>query len=224
MKAELLQQIRAAGVLPAIRVRTTEQVVRALGLLLQGGIETAEVAMSAEDSAAVLAAGLSHAAGRMTIGAGTVLDAGMARQCIEAGAQFIVTPALDPSVIECCHRYGVPVFMGGLSFTEIEAAWNSGADCVKVFPASAVGGPSYIERIQAMLPEVKLLPMGGVSLDTAKHYIDAGAFALGVGSDLVSERLLAAEPEKIASRGKHYLFCIAEARRERNAATVTVPI
>lgn len=167
--------------------------------------------MSAENAASLLNAGVAYAAGSMTIGAGTVLHAEMARQCIEAGAQFVVTPALGLPVIECCHRYGVPVFMGGLSFTEVEVAWKEGADCVKVFPASVVGGPDYIQAIKALLPQIELLPMGGVSLETAPAYIRSGAFALGVGSDLISERLLGT-PEVITERTRQYLSKVAEAR------------
>ena len=130
------------------------------------------------------------------IGAGTVLDAETARLCILEGAEFVVSPALNLKTIEMCHRYGVPVLPGALTPTEILTAWEAGADAVKVFPASALGGAKYLKSVKAPLPQVELVPTGGVSLATAAEFLEAGAFALGVGADLVNPKAIARGPPR----------------------------
>jgi 2-dehydro-3-deoxyphosphogluconate aldolase/(4S)-4-hydroxy-2-oxoglutarate aldolase len=120
-----------------------------------------------------------------------VLDAETARMCILEGAQFVVSPALNLRTIEMCHRYGVAVFPGALTPTEIVTAWEAGADVVKVFPASSLGGAKYLKSVKAPLPQVELIPTGGVSLATAAEFLEAGAFALGVGADLVNPKAIA---------------------------------
>ncbi len=126
----------------------------------------------------------------MLIGAGTVLDAATARAAILAGAEFIVAPTLSPEVIEMCHRYDKVVVPGAYTPTEILAAWELGADFVKLFPAE-VGGPAYLQAVRAPLPQVKLMAVGGVTLETAAGFIRAGAVALGVGSSLVNKKVVA---------------------------------
>jgi len=185
-KSQILETIRICGIVPAVRVQTEQQVLRALEALGNGGIEVAEITMSMTDAALILDSAISRFGANMVIGAGTVLDAETARHCILAGAHFIVTPSLSLATIETCVRYSVPVLPGALTPTEILAAWNAGADCVKVFPAGTVGGPSYIRAVKAPFPHIKLMPMGGVSLESAESYFKAGSFALGVGNDLVN--------------------------------------
>jgi 2-dehydro-3-deoxyphosphogluconate aldolase/(4S)-4-hydroxy-2-oxoglutarate aldolase len=124
------------------------------------------------------------------VGAGTVLDPETARACILAGAQFIVSPATNVATIACCRRYGVPIMPGALTPTEVVAAWEAGADMVKVFPCSALGGASYIKALKAPLPQIDLIPTGGVNLQTAAEFIKAGSTALGVGADLVDLKAL----------------------------------
>ena len=124
-------------------------------------------------------------------GAGSVLDPESARAAILAGAQFVVSPTLNLETIEICHRYAIPVVPGAYTPTEILTAWDAGADMVKVFPAS-VGGPDYLKAIKGPLPQVKLVPVGGVNLDTTADFIRAGADAVGVGGALVSQKLLEA--------------------------------
>jgi 2-dehydro-3-deoxyphosphogluconate aldolase/(4S)-4-hydroxy-2-oxoglutarate aldolase len=143
------------------------------------------------------------------IGAGTVLDAETARQCIDAGARFVVSPALDIPTVELCRRIGVPVFPGALTPTEILTAWRAGANAIKVFPANAVGGATYIKSLKAPLPQIELLPTGGVNLQTAANFIAAGAFALGVGADLVK-----GEAAAITEKARQYVATVAAARLE----------
>jgi 2-dehydro-3-deoxyphosphogluconate aldolase/(4S)-4-hydroxy-2-oxoglutarate aldolase len=145
----------------------------------------------------------------LLIGAGTVLDAETARLCILEGAAFVVSPTLNLKTIEMCHRYGVPVLPGALTPTEILTAWEAGADAVKVFPASALGGAKYLKSIKAPLPQVELVPTGGVSLATAAEFLEAGAFALGVGADLVNPKAIAeGHPETITENARKYLAIV----------------
>jgi len=143
-----------------------------------------------------------------------MMDAETARACMLAGAQFIVSPSINTRTIELCRRYSVPVIPGALTPTEIVTAWQAGADVVKVFPASAMGGAKYLSSIKAPLPQVDLIPTGGVSLATAVDFLNAGAFALGVGADLVAaEAIAAGKPEVITETAKRYMQLIAEFRK-----------
>jgi 2-dehydro-3-deoxyphosphogluconate aldolase/(4S)-4-hydroxy-2-oxoglutarate aldolase len=145
------------------------------------------------------------------IGAGTVLDAETARACILEGAKFVVSPALNVKTIEMCHRYSIAALPGALTPTEVVNAWQAGADVVKIFPASAMGGAKYLSSLKAPLPQVEMIPTGGVSLDTAKSFLDAGAFALGVGADLVNTKAMAeGKPEIVTESAKKYLAIVKE--------------
>jgi 2-dehydro-3-deoxyphosphogluconate aldolase / (4S)-4-hydroxy-2-oxoglutarate aldolase len=147
------------------------------------------------------------------IGAGTVIDAETARACILAGAQFIVAPTTNADTIACCRRYSVPVLPGALTPTEVLAAWQAGADMVKVFPCSAVGGASYIKALKAPLPQVDLVPTGGVNLETAADFIKAGASALGLGADLVDLKALRAGQSSVVTERARKLVGIVQAAR-----------
>jgi 2-dehydro-3-deoxyphosphogluconate aldolase/(4S)-4-hydroxy-2-oxoglutarate aldolase len=147
------------------------------------------------------------------VGAGTVLDAETAQACINAGAQFIVSPALDLETIACCRRHEVAVMPGALTPTEVVTGWKAGADLIKVFPAGAVGGAKYVKALKAPLPQIDLVPTGGVSLETAADFIKAGAAALGVGSELVDAKALANGQDRIITeRAKEFIRIVKEAR------------
>ena len=213
-QSQVLESIRACGIVPAVRVETKAQVLCALKALSEGGIQVAEIAMSMAGAARLMDAALSEFGESMVIGAGTVLDPETARACILSGAKFIVSPTLNTATIEICRRYSVTIIPGALSPTEILAAWSAGADCVKVFPASALGGAAYIRAVKAPLPQVELLPMGVVSLETAGDYMKAGSLALGVGNDLVAiSELRDACGATIAVRARQYRAKIEEARK-----------
>jgi 2-dehydro-3-deoxyphosphogluconate aldolase/(4S)-4-hydroxy-2-oxoglutarate aldolase len=150
------------------------------------------------------------------IGAGTVLDPETARMCILEGAQFVVSPALNVKTIEMCHRYGIAVLPGALTPTEIVTAWEAGADVVKIFPASALGGAKYLKSVKAPLPQVEMIPTGGVSLATAADFLEAGAFALGVGADLVNLKAITeGKPESITENARKYLAIVRQFRESR---------
>ena len=148
------------------------------------------------------------------VGAGTVLDAETARACMLAGAQFIVAPSLDIPTIRACRTHGVPVVPGALTPTEIVRAWRAGADLVKVFPCSAMGGASYIKSLRAPLPQIELVPTGGVTAATVRDYITAGAAAVGAGADLVDiGRLRRGEHAAVTENARAYVAAVQQARK-----------
>jgi 2-dehydro-3-deoxyphosphogluconate aldolase/(4S)-4-hydroxy-2-oxoglutarate aldolase len=187
--AALTDQIIETGVIAIMRADRSDQLLAAADALLAGGVTAIEVTMTTPGALDVVREARSRYGSGVLFGVGSVLDAETARAAILAGAQFIVSPTLRLSTIEVCRRYSIPVMPGAYTPTEILTAWEAGADMVKVFPAS-VGGPDYIKAVLAPLPQVRLVPVGGVDLDTAASFIRAGSAALGVGSSLVSQKLL----------------------------------
>lgn len=182
---DCFSQILEMKLVPAVRTRTADLALRALTALHAGGLTVFEVPLTVPGALQLLPAARDMLGQGVLIGSGTVLDAESARAALLAGADFLVSPSLTLDVIRVAQRYGIPVFSGALTPTEILSAWEAGSDCVKVFPASALGGPSYIKAVHAPLPQVELMPMGGVTLNTAVDYLRAGACVLGVGADLV---------------------------------------
>src|SRR5205085_11713786 len=214
-KEEVLRRIREVGVLPVVRARSAEEAVRAVEAIKAGGIPLLEITMTVP-RAVDLIEQLSAAYGDDTVvGAGTVLDPETARACVAAGAQFVVSPSLDVRTIELCRSYGVAVMPGALTPTEVVTAWQAGADMVKVFPCGAMGGASYIKSLKAPLPQIELIPTGGVSLTTAASFIEAGAVALGVGADLVDTKAIrAGQPEKVTEAARAYIDAVRKARNK----------
>jgi 2-dehydro-3-deoxyphosphogluconate aldolase/(4S)-4-hydroxy-2-oxoglutarate aldolase len=142
-----------------------------------------------------------------------VLDGETARACILAGAQFVVSPALNLATIEVCRRYSIAVIPGALTPTEIVSAWTAGADVVKVFPCGALGGASYIKSLKAPLPHIEMIPTGGVSVKTAADFIKAGALALGVGADLVDTKAIRdGNARAVTDKAREYVRVVQEAR------------
>lgn len=206
-----LHHIRQGCLVPAIRVDKESDVLRSLEALLAGGVMVAEIAMSMPAAAKLLNIALEHFGDRMLIGAGTVLDSETARTAILSGANFIVSPSFDILTISMCRRYSIPCLSGALTPTEILAAWSAGAACIKVFPVSSLGGAAYLRALRAPFPQIRMMPMGGVTVDTAKDYLDAGAMALGVGNDLVNTRdLLEGNHKNITRRAKEFCTRIVE--------------
>jgi 2-dehydro-3-deoxyphosphogluconate aldolase/(4S)-4-hydroxy-2-oxoglutarate aldolase len=203
-----LEKILQMALVPAVRTPTADQAIRAIRALANAGVTTLEIPLTVPDAIDVIRDTLRTYGARLTIGAGTVLDPEAAGAAIRAGAQYIVTPSLNVDVITYCKRYGIPILCGALTPTEIVTAWQAGADIIKVFPASALGGPAYIKALRGPLPQILLMPMGGVSTHTAQQYLDAGAVALGVGGDLVDVAAL--------HRGDDHLIT-AKAQEYRNA-------
>jgi len=212
-KLDVLKRIEEIGLLPVLRASSTDEAIAVANAIEAGGITALEVTMTVPGAVELIRAMVKTSGDRILIGAGTVLDPETARACILAGAAFIVSPSLNLKTIELCHRYGVAVMPGALTPTEVVTAWQAGADLVKVFPCSALGGASYLKALKAPLPQVQLIPTGGVSLTTAADFLAAGAFALGVGGDLVNTKAIAAgTPEVITEKAKQYMAVIAQFR------------
>jgi 2-dehydro-3-deoxyphosphogluconate aldolase/(4S)-4-hydroxy-2-oxoglutarate aldolase len=187
-KTKIMQHMHELGLVPVLRASSAQEAITIADAILAGGVNILEVTMTVPGAIRVIEQLANHHGDKLLLGAGTVLDAETARSCLLAGAQFIVSPALDLRTIELCRRYSVPIMPGALTPTEIVAAWQAGADVVKVFPCSALGGAKYLKALQGPLPQIQLIPTGGVSLSTAEEFLAAGAFALGVGGDLVDAK------------------------------------
>jgi 2-dehydro-3-deoxyphosphogluconate aldolase/(4S)-4-hydroxy-2-oxoglutarate aldolase len=214
IKSEVLKHIRATGLIPVIRAETAELALRAVAAIKAGGVDVLEVTMTVPGAIEVIEQLNAAFGSEVLIGAGTVLDPETAERCIKAGAQFIVSPALNEETIAFCRSQEVAVFPGALTPTEVVRAWNAGADAVKIFPAGALGGASYLKALKAPLPQVELVPTGGVSLKTAADFIRAGAMALGVGADLVDTKALReGHDEIVTERARQYLEVVREARQ-----------
>jgi 2-dehydro-3-deoxyphosphogluconate aldolase/(4S)-4-hydroxy-2-oxoglutarate aldolase len=214
-KAEVIEKIKQIGVLPVIRANTPQEARRVIDAVKKGGITTIEVTMTVPDAVALIENLARDYGEEILIGAGTVLTAETAARCIEAGARFIISPALNLDTIKYCREREIAVMPGALTPTEILTAWNAGADFVKVFPASAVGGASYLKAVKAPLPQIRLIPTGGVSLDTVADFIKAGAEAVGVGGELVDLKAIRENrPEIITERAQQFLELVKNARKK----------
>jgi 2-dehydro-3-deoxyphosphogluconate aldolase/(4S)-4-hydroxy-2-oxoglutarate aldolase len=214
-KSNIINQILKTGLIPVVRAESADFAMRAIDAIKEGGISVLEITMTVPGAVRVIEEVARRFGDDAIVGAGTVLDSETARACILAGAQFIVSPTLDTDTISCCRGYSIPVMPGAMTPSEVLTAWKAGADLVKVFPANAVGGASYIKALKAPLPQIQLVPTGGVSLKTAADFIKAGAAALGVGADLVDTAALRAGNDKvIAERARQFIEIVQSAREE----------
>jgi 2-dehydro-3-deoxyphosphogluconate aldolase/(4S)-4-hydroxy-2-oxoglutarate aldolase len=212
-KEEIVAKLREIGLVPVLRAESEEQALAIASAIADGGVTVLEITMTVPGAVRVMGR-LTKERPDLLIGAGTVLDPETARICILEGAQFVVSPALNLKTIEMCQRYSIPVLPGALTPTEVVTAWQAGADVIKIFPASALGGAKYLKSLKAPLPQVEMIPTGGVSLATAREFLEAGSFALGVGADLVDTKAMAAgQPEKITASARKYLEIVREFRK-----------
>ena len=189
-RTEITAAIEQLGVVAVIRLQDPHALHGVVRALAEGGVRALEVTMTVPRAIELIAELAPTLPEGFLLGAGTVVDAGTARRAVVAGAQFIVSPVFRPDVISAGHERGVPVMPGCFTATEILNAWDAGADIVKVFPATAVG-PSYLKDIRGPLPQVKLMPTGGVSIDNVGEWLKAGAVAVGVGSALLDSNAIA---------------------------------
>jgi len=223
-RAAIVKGIQVTGIVPVIRTSSAELALRAASALREGGIDIFEVTMTVPDAARVietLAARLQNAA---WIGAGSVLNAAMAKTCLDAGAQFLVAPGFDPAVVRAAHEAGAAALPGALTPSEVLAARAAGADMIKIFPCSALGGARYLRALLAPIPDVALLPTGGVTLDSVAEYFAAGAAAVGVGSELVDEGALKAGNERLlVERAREFISAVRAARHAASARSRNTP-
>lgn len=212
-KSEVISKIIEIGVVPVVRASSADEAMRAIDAIREGGVPILEITMTVPGAIKVMEQVCDKYGSDVVTGAGTVLDPETARACILAGAQFVVSPALNLKTIELCQRYSVPVSPGALTPTEVVTAWQAGADFVKVFPCSAMGGASYIKGLKAPLPQIELIPTGGVNLNTAADFIKAGSSALGVGADLVDLKALReGNAKKITDAARQFVQIVKDAR------------
>jgi 2-dehydro-3-deoxyphosphogluconate aldolase/(4S)-4-hydroxy-2-oxoglutarate aldolase len=209
----ILSSILEIGLVPIVRVSSAESAFEAIEAIHRAGVRVAEITMTVPRAVRVLEKLADRFGDQMILGAGTVLDPETARICMLAGAQFFVTPALKLTTIEMVKRYSKVIFPGALTPTEVLTAWEAGADAIKIFPCSAVGGAKYIKALKAPFPEIRMVPTGGVNLDTAGDFLRAGACAVAVGSELVdSATVEQGRFDIIEERARQFLAAVAAAR------------
>ena len=212
-RSEVCRQVEEVGIVPVVRAPSAALAIRAVEAVLAGGISIFEITMTVPGAIELIRSLCDRFKDRAIVGAGTVLTAEQARECIDAGARFIVSPGTDIATIEAAHARDIAVMPGALTPTEVITAWKAGADLVKIFPCSALGGAKYLRALRGPLPQVKMLPTGGVSPSTASEYIAAGAAALGVGSELVDVAALEAGQDAVVTeRARELRAAVAEAR------------
>jgi 2-dehydro-3-deoxyphosphogluconate aldolase/(4S)-4-hydroxy-2-oxoglutarate aldolase len=217
-REEIKKRIMEIGLLPVVRASSSHEAKLAVEAVYEGGIPVVEITMTVPGAVEIIHE-LSKARGSdVLIGAGTVLDAAAAQRCLDAGAQFIVSPGLDLPTLEFVLKQGKVMMPGALSPTEVITAWKAGADFVKVFPCGSVGGAKYIKALKGPLPQIPLVPTGGVNLETAADFVLAGSEALGVGGELVQTAALkAGKPEVIVEAARKFVEIVQQARASRES-------
>lgn len=200
-----LDRILDRAIVAVIRAESPDLLVDVAEALLAGGVDVMEVTFTVPRVTEVLEKVTAKLGSRVLLGAGTVLDAETARVAILSGAEFIVSPCVCLDVIELCRRYTKPVMPGALTPTEVVTAWQAGADVVKIFP-SELTGAKYIKSLKAPLPQIRMMPTGGVNLDTAEEFLKAGSCALGIGGSLVEPKAVASgDLKRIESLARQYV-------------------
>jgi 2-dehydro-3-deoxyphosphogluconate aldolase/(4S)-4-hydroxy-2-oxoglutarate aldolase len=212
-KDSQLRQVLECGLVAVVRSQDSQQLVDVVRALADGGVTVVEITMSVPNALDVLKQVRQALGDRVLLGAGTVLDPETARAVLLAGAEYIVSPTVNLDVIRLCNRYDKLVMPGAFTPTEILTAWEAGADIVKVFPADVVG-PAFFKALRGPLPQIRVMPTGGVDLTTAGAFLKAGACCLGVGSQLVEPAAVAARNfERIRDLAKQYVAIVQQVRR-----------
>jgi len=218
IKDEARRRIIEVGIVPVVRASSPLEARIAIEAVCLGGIRVVEITMTVPGALEIIREVIKSHGPDVLVGAGTVLNVESARRCLDAGAQFLVSPGLDLKTIELAQKENVLVMPGALTPTEIIAAWNAGADFVKVFPCGNVGGPKYIKALKGPLPQIPLIPTGGVTLENAAEFILAGSEALGIGGELVQiAALRAGKPEVVTETARKFVE-IVKTTRARSAS------
>src|SRR2546421_10631924 len=211
-KETQLRQVLDSGIVAVVRSPDSQQLVEAARALVEGGVSVVEITMTVPDALDVVRQVRKALGDRLLLGAGTVLDPETARAALLAGAEFLVAPTVNLDVIRLCQRYDRLVLPGAFTPTEILAAWEAGADVVKVFPADVVG-PAFFQALRGPLPQIRLMPTGGVDLTTAASFLKAGACCLGVGGQLADPKAIAAgDLARIRDLARQYAAIVREFR------------
>ncbi|HET8925280.1 MAG TPA: bifunctional 4-hydroxy-2-oxoglutarate aldolase/2-dehydro-3-deoxy-phosphogluconate aldolase [Candidatus Acidoferrum sp.] len=212
-KQKVRDRIVEVGVVPVVRASSPREARMAADAVCEGGIPIVEITMTVPGAVEVIRELTKSGSCEALVGAGTVLNAETARRCLDAGAQFLVSPGLNLQTVELAVRERKLMMAGALTPSEIMSAWEAGSDFVKVFPCGQVGGAKYIKALKGPFPEIPFVPTGGVNFTTAAEFIEAGAMALGIGGELVqAEALKMNKPEIIAENARTFLAIVKEAR------------
>jgi 2-dehydro-3-deoxyphosphogluconate aldolase / (4S)-4-hydroxy-2-oxoglutarate aldolase len=212
-KQDVRDRIIEIGIVPVVRASSSREACMAAEAVCEGGIPIVEITMTVPGAVEVVRELVRNCASGVLIGAGTVLNVEAARRCLDVGAQFLVSPGLNLQVVELAVRERKLMMAGALTPTEVMAAWEAGADFVKIFPCGQVGGAKYIKALKGPFPQIPLVPTGGVNLNTAAEFIEAGAAALGVGGELVqADALKSNKPEVIVENARKFLAIVKQAR------------
>jgi 2-dehydro-3-deoxyphosphogluconate aldolase / (4S)-4-hydroxy-2-oxoglutarate aldolase len=213
-KEDQLRRVLDCGIVAVVRSPDSDHLVEVCATLADGGVTVVEITMTVPDALQVLARVRAALGDRLLLGAGTILDSETARAALLAGAEYVVAPNLNLDVIRVCQRYSKLVMPGAFTPTEILTAWEAGADIVKVFPADVLG-PAFFKAVRAPLPQVRLMPTGGVDLKTAADFLKAGASCLGVGGQLVEPKAVAeGNFDRIRDLARQYVAVVKQTRKE----------
>ena len=215
MASDTLSRILDCGIVAVVRSEKPDQLIQVVEALARGGVTAAEITFTVPEADRVIREVRKALGDRIILGAGTVLDSETARTAILAGAEYLVTPCVNLDVIRLAKRYGKVVMPGGFTPTECLTAWEAGADVVKVFPADVVG-PAFFKAMKGPLPQIRLMPTGGVDLTTAESFLKAGACCLGVGSSLVEPKAVAAgDFARLESLAAQYIEIVRKFRSSK---------
>jgi 2-dehydro-3-deoxyphosphogluconate aldolase/(4S)-4-hydroxy-2-oxoglutarate aldolase len=214
-KQKVRDRILEIGIVPVVRAASPREARMAADAVCEGGIPIVEITMTVPGAVEVIRELAKNSASEVLIGAGTILNVEAARRCLDAGAQFLVSPGLNLPTVELAGREGKLIMAGALTPTEVMAAWEAGADFVKIFPCGQVGGAKYIKALKGPFPQVPLVPTGGVNLANAAEFIEAGVAALGIGGECVpAEALKANKPEIIVENARKFLAVVQQTRAQ----------
>jgi 2-dehydro-3-deoxyphosphogluconate aldolase / (4S)-4-hydroxy-2-oxoglutarate aldolase len=219
-KLKIRDRIMEIGIVPVVRASSPGEARMAAEAVCEGGIPIVEITMTVPGAVEVIRELAKNSASGVLIGAGTVLNAEAARRCLDAGAQFLVSPGLNVQTVELAVREGKLIIAGALTPTEVMAAWEAGADFVKVFPCGQVGGAKYIKALKGPFPQIPLVPTGGINLTTAAEFIEAGVAALGIGGELVqADALKSKKPEIIVENARKFLAIVKQTRAQMTSSS-----
>jgi 2-dehydro-3-deoxyphosphogluconate aldolase/(4S)-4-hydroxy-2-oxoglutarate aldolase len=220
-KQKVRDRIIEIGIVPVVRASSPREARMAADAVCEGGIPIVEITMTVPGAVEVIRELSKNSASGVLIGAGTVLNAETARRCLDAGAEFLVSPGLNLQTVELAVREGKLIMAGALTPTEVMAAWEAGADFVKIFPCGQVGGAKYIQALKGPFPQVLFVPTGGVNLANAAEFIEAGVAALGVGGECVqAEALKSNKPEIIVENARKFLATVKVTRARMKASSI----
>jgi 2-dehydro-3-deoxyphosphogluconate aldolase / (4S)-4-hydroxy-2-oxoglutarate aldolase len=218
-KQKVRERILEIGIVPVVRASSPAEACLAADAVCQGGIPIVEITMTVPGALDVIRELVKNCGSDVLIGAGTVLNAQAAQNCLAAGAQFLVSPGLNLQTVDLAVRERKLIMAGALTPTEVMAAWDAGADFIKVFPCGQLGGAKYIKALKGPFPQIPFIPTGGVNLNTAAEFLEAGCVALGIGGELVqADALKANKPEIIAENARKFLAIVKHTRAQMAAS------